>query len=73
MTMIFNGTRKKFMVVERLSSGTYFPRKYPIAGQKTPTHTSKTINAVKIEIALEGKRTGTAKEQAEIRSITLKL
>ena len=71
MTMMFNGTRKKFIVVERVSSGTYFPRRYPIAGQKIPTHTSKTMNAMKIESALPGKMTGMANVQAEIKSTPL--
>ena len=40
-TVMLRGRRKRFMVVERVSSGMWRERRVPMAGQNTPTHTYK--------------------------------
>lgn len=41
-TKMLSGMRKKFMMVERASSGMYCDRIFMMDGQKMPTHASKT-------------------------------
>ena len=44
-TNMLRGILKKLMMVERLSSGTYWLRIFIMLGQKMPTHASKTQKA----------------------------
>lgn len=73
ITMILRGTRKKFMIVARVFSGTYFPRIVLNDGQKIPTQTSKRRKATNIMHWCIGNMTGIKNVNAEIkRTIRIK-